>query len=133
MDDLGQIREYIRQIALDAGCEKPLLDELIVAVNEALANIVQHSYEGQPGNIEVTVLCRPEWVKVILVDDGPQFDPTLVPGPDTTLPLVQRPFGGLGIHMMRDFCDGLNYRRDDQDRNELSLLKRLGPDDLTSQ
>lgn len=129
LDDLGQIRQYVRETALAAGCEEALLDELIVAVNEALANIVRHGYKGEPGSIELVVICRQEAISVTLLDHGPQFDPTLAPGTDTTLPLGQRPFGGLGIHMMRDFCDELNYRRDSEGRNELTLRKRLRQDE----
>jgi anti-sigma regulatory factor (Ser/Thr protein kinase) len=128
LDELGLIRQYIRETVLAAGCEAALLDELVVAVNEALANIVRHSYKEQPGSIELVVSCSQEAISVTLFDHGPQFDPTAAPGTDTTLPLGQRPFGGLGIPMMRDFCDELNYRRDSEGRNELTLLKRLRVD-----
>lgn len=133
LDDLAGIRQYIRRTALAAGCGAALLDELVLAVNEALANIVKHGYQDQPGNIELLVTYRPEGLTVTLRDSGPPFDPTLASGADTSLPLAQRPFGGLGIHMMRDFCDELNYRRDSQDRNELTLFKRLAQEDTPPQ
>jgi anti-sigma regulatory factor (Ser/Thr protein kinase) len=133
LDDLGQIRQYVRQTALAAGCEVALLEELIVAVNEALANIIRHSYKQQPGDIELVVSCRPESISVTLLDHGPHFDPTLAPGANTTLPLSQRPFGGLGIHMMRDFCDELNYRRDSEGRNQLTLRKRTAEDNASTE
>jgi serine/threonine-protein kinase RsbW len=125
LSDLGQIRHYIRAQGTASGCQRAVVDELVVAANEALANIVRHCYQDQPGPIEVTVVCNTEMVKVILFDQGPPFDPTAVPAPDTTLPLEQRPFGGVGVHMMRDFCDELNYRQDARGRNELTLLKRF--------
>lgn len=130
--DLGRIRRAIRETGTAGGCEPAALDELIVAVNEALANIVRHSYQNEPGNIKVTVVCCKEAVKVILLDNGPDFDPTMVPSPDTTLPLEKRSFGGLGVHMMRDFCDELSYRRDSHGRNELTLLKRLDHEEPAS-
>ena len=123
--DLGRIRRYVRDTGTAVGCNSPAIDELIVAVNEALANIVKHSYQNEPGKIEVTVACDRERIKVILLDDGPGFDPTLVSSPDTTLPLEDRPFGGLGVHMMRDFCDELSYCRDPHGRNELTFLKHI--------
>ena len=121
--DLGQIRRFVRESGAAAGCERAVIDELAVAVNEALANIIRHSYENKPGRIEVSVACSDETIRVVLGDDGPAFDPTTVPEPDTTLPLGERPFGGLGVHMMRDFCDALRYHRDAQGRNELTLIK----------
>ena len=127
LDDLGQIRRYVRETAVAGGCEPAAIDELIVAVNEAVSNVVRHGYLNEPGEISVTVVCGNERVMVTLLDDCPGFDPTTVPRPDTTLPLAERPFGGMGVHMMRDFCDELNYRRDPRGRNELTLLKRLYP------
>lgn len=125
LGDLGQIRNYVRETAVARGCELAAVDELIVAVNEALANIVRHSYQNQPGEIKVTVICSRDVVQVILLDEGPGFDPTKVPSPDTTRPLAERPFGGMGVHMMRNFCDELRYSRHSPGGNELILLKRI--------
>jgi len=123
--DLGQIRRYVRETTVACGCAPAALDELIVAVNEAVANIIRHGYQNEPGRIKVSIVCAEELIKVLLLDDGPAFDPTTLSSPDTTLPLAQRPFGGLGVHMMRDFCDELNYRSDPRGRNELTLIKRF--------
>lgn len=125
--DLGQIRRYVHDTAVANGCEAEAVDELIVAVNEAVVNIVRHGYQDQPGEIEVTVGCGSDRVAVILFDSCPGFDPTQVPSPDTSLPLAERPFGGMGVHMMRTFCDELSYRRLPRGGNELTLLKRFDP------
>ena len=125
LDDLGPIRLYVLETGTARGCDMAALSELIVAVNEAVANIVRHGYQNQPGEVKVTVVCSRDVVEVILLDDGPGFDPTTVGVPDTTRPLAERPFGGMGVHMMRNFCDELRYRRDSRGRNELILLKRI--------
>lgn len=125
LDDLSLIRGFVRDTAVSGGCERSAIAEFVVAVNEAVANIVRHGYRDAPGDIEVAVVCGGEAVLVLLRDDCPPFDPTLVDSPDTTLPLEERPFGGLGVHMMRTYCDELRYRRDPRGRNELTLLKLL--------
>ena len=125
--DLDQIRRYVRETAVAHGADKAALDELIVAVNEAVINIVRHGYQNVPGEIEVTVVCSRGAVEVILLDHAPEFDPTTVPSPDTSLPLVERPRGGMGVHMMRTFCDGLSYRNNPAGTNELTMLKRFEP------
>jgi serine/threonine-protein kinase RsbW len=125
LGDLGQIRDFVRETTATGGCEPAVVEELVVAVNEAAANIVRHGYQNEPGEIRVTVVCSPDMVKVTLLDACPVFDPTTVPTPDTTLPLGERPFGGMGVHMMRTFCDELSYRSDSGGGNELILLKRI--------
>ena len=48
--------------------------------------------------------------------------PTSVPDPDLTLPLEQRTPGGLGIHLMRNVMDRLQYRHE-AGHNTLRLEK----------
>ncbi len=43
--------------------------------------------------------------------------------PLLTSPLAQRPFGGMGIHMMREFLDELTYKATTDGRNQLTLVK----------
>jgi serine/threonine-protein kinase RsbW len=47
-----------------------------------------------------------------------------LPEVDTTVPLEQRPIGGLGIHLMRRFMDEIEYRSDGG-KNVLRMRKRL--------
>lgn len=122
--DLVQIRQFVRETAVSGGCDPALLDELVVAANEAIANIIQHGYRDNPGDITVKIRCHNDTVLVTLCDTCASFDPTTVSQPDMTLPLAERPFGGMGVHMMREFCDELIYRRTENNENELTLAKR---------
>ena len=125
--DLSRIRRFVLDSAAAGGGDPRAIDELVVAVNEAVVNILRHAYRNVPGEIELSIDCSVESIVVILLDNGPPFDPTSVRSPDTTLPLAERPFGGMGVHLMREFCDELRYRRDPAGRNELTMLKRFGP------
>jgi len=127
MRDLGLIRRFVLESSITGCGDRQIVDELVLAVNEAVVNILQHAYNNEPGKIEVIVACGAGVIRVVLLDDGPLFDPTTVPNPDITLPLAERPFGGMGVYFMREFCDELRYRRDAGGRNELTLLKRFGP------
>ncbi len=59
-----------------------------------------------------------------LEDDGPAFDPLAAPMPDLDAPIEDRPIGGLGIHLLREMMDELEYTRLDS-RNRLTLRKRI--------
>ena len=59
-------------------------------------------------------------------DDGTPFDPLAAPPVDTSLPLGDKPIGGLGVHLMRQFMDELSYARADG-KNMLRMRKRIGP------
>jgi len=57
-------------------------------------------------------------------DDARPFNPLERAPVDTTVPLDQKPLGGLGIHMIRHSMDELEYRRDGG-RNILTMRKRI--------
>lgn len=93
------------------------------ALTEHLQNIVNHSGAAQVG---IRFQLDPGRVRVTVTDDGREFDPTRAPEVDTTVPLADRPIGGLGIHMMRRLTDSLTYHRL-PGTNRLEIAKHLGP------
>jgi anti-sigma regulatory factor (Ser/Thr protein kinase) len=63
-------------------------------------------------------------IALCLEDDGPAFDPLTAPMPDIDAALEDRPIGGLGIYLLREMMDALEYVRV-EGRNRLTLRKRL--------
>lgn len=53
-------------------------------------------------------------------DDGPPFDPLQIKPPPKANSVEEMPIGGLGIHLVRQFCDDLAYERRDG-KNILTL------------
>ncbi|MBQ4174233.1 MAG: ATP-binding protein, partial [Prevotella sp.] len=63
-------------------------------------------------------------LKFVISDWGKPFDPTSMEEVDTTLSVEERPIGGLGIHLVRQIMDSINYERIDG-KNVLTLRKKL--------
>ena len=119
------IREHVREAALGLGAQPDALDGVLLAVDEAITNIVLHGYRGRAeGKIEVSVERDGSDLVIGLYDDAPPFDPATVEPPDLTLPLEERPIGGMGIHLMRQNLDGITHRAAEGGGNELFLIKR---------
>ncbi len=116
-------RQTVAQELLSSGGDPDAVGEMIVALNEGLANVVRHGYQQQPGHVEVLLLRQGHTLRVEVCDNAPLFDPTRVAKPDITVPLDLRPFGGMGVHMMREFLDELHYRVTEDGRNQLTLIK----------
>ena len=55
---------------------------------------------------------------------GTPFDPTAKAEVDITLSAEDRSIGGLGIHLIRQIMDNINYERVDG-HNILTLMKKL--------
>jgi anti-sigma regulatory factor (Ser/Thr protein kinase) len=121
--NLAVIRRFVEEIATSLRADRKAIDDMLQAVEEATANIIFHGYHGQPGNIEIEMGQEQGALVVRLRDQALPFDPTRVPPPDLTSPLETRRFGGLGVHLIRQFTDQMTYRVMPEGGNELTLRK----------
>lgn len=94
-----------------------------LALEEAVVNVMRYAYtEICRGEIRVTATASNGRLTFEIRDDGKPFDPTAAEGPDITLSANQRPIGGLGIFLMRQYMDAMNYKRENES-NILTLTK----------
>jgi anti-sigma regulatory factor (Ser/Thr protein kinase) len=93
--------------------------ELLLAYDELASNVANYSQGAQ--ELRVAARCLASGAAVLLViDDGPPFDPLARKRPRTDQPLAQRAIGGLGIHLVRELAARLRYDRIDG-RNRIRL------------
>jgi serine/threonine-protein kinase RsbW len=124
---LADIRAFIRRVAAEAGATDEATADLVQAVDELACNVITHGYVGATGPIEVVADAKDAVIRIQIRDEAPAFDPTTVPEPRLDLPLSQRPFGGMGIHLARALTDGFDHRILPSGGNEVTLTKRLRP------
>ena len=122
--DLNDMREFLEGAILTLGGDADTAGDLVLAVNEAVTNVLLHGYGDKPGAVSLCVEAEGQDLRIHLSDDAPLFDPTTVPTPDINLPLEDRPLGGLGVHMMRQLTDELIYQAAGAGKNELTFVKR---------
>jgi serine/threonine-protein kinase RsbW len=121
--DLRRIRSFVRNAATHLETGDDLVADLVIAVDEAAANIIRHGYPDGRGPIEIEIERVGRDVVVRVRDEAPAFDPTEWPAPDLTIPLERRPAGGLGIHLTRASVDRIQHRRGATSGNELTLVR----------
>jgi anti-sigma regulatory factor (Ser/Thr protein kinase) len=117
---LSPFRKELRQILTHAGWEKKTTEEILLAVDEALTNIIRHAYQGGAGKITVSVVAADDRIEIVLEDWGKKFDPTQVPPPE----LPRHKPGGLGVHFIRTIMDQMVYEDQGPSGNRLRLIKR---------
>lgn len=122
---LATIRNFVMQTSRDLGLNERVIQHLELAVDEACTNVVQHAYDEQGGKIEITIELLAAGVQVVIRDWGATFDPRTVPIPDVTAPLQQRSPGGLGLFLMRQLMDQVDFQFDAERGNTLTMMKRL--------
>jgi anti-sigma regulatory factor (Ser/Thr protein kinase) len=119
MDEISCIKPFIAHVAKQAGMEEKEAKRLRLAVEEAVANIINH---GQATTINLQAKTDDSQLVLTINDDGQPFDPTVDSSTDFSVPADQRPPGGLGIMFLHEMTDGLEYQRVDE-HNMLRIIK----------
>lgn len=106
------------------GFAKEQSEQIGLAVNEAVANVIKHGYHGQTDQpikitMEMTTIEDRSCLKIVMRDHGRQVDPDCIKGRDLD---EVRP-GGLGVHLMRTVMDQVEYRCLAEGGMELTMLK----------
>lgn len=123
LDEFDRLREVMGDFVRETPLDPEVVGELELVLDELLANAVAHG--DVPGASEEINLAM-EWdgagVKLTFTESGPPFNPLEATAPDLTLPLEDRPIGGLGLFLVQEMTDEQTYRREG-DRNILTLRK----------
>jgi serine/threonine-protein kinase RsbW len=126
LENVPRAIECVTEWAQKAGFDERALYEIQLAVDEACANVVDHAYEGaDPGDIEVSCRLDDQILTVQVRDWGTGFDLAGVADPDLDAPLEERTLGGLGLFLVRQVMDDVQFRSDPELGNELMMSKRL--------
>ena len=124
--NIARVRDAVQDAARRIGFGEQDVSAVALAIDEAVANVIRHGYEGRAGQpIEVTIEpARREGrngLQVTICDCGRQVDPGLIVGRDLG---DVRP-GGLGTHIMKTVMDEVEYTHRQPEGTQLRLLKMV--------
>ena len=124
----NELREIARAAAqIDGFCAARGLQHVAYAVNlvidEILTNTISYGYEDDERHqIEIIVRVEAEALVVVIVDDSMPFDLALAPERDLEASLEDTPLGGLGLFLVHQMMDSVEYRRE-EGCNVVTLVK----------
>ena len=104
--ELQAAREVVSKACRDCGCTESMTTDIVIAVGEAIQNVVRHAYKDiEDGEATLEIVCKDGIIEFRLQDTAPTADPEKLkpewpeePGP-----------GGLGICLIHDIMDEVEY------------------------
>ena len=124
LKNLSIIRSFVEDAADNVGLSKEATSGMRLAVDEACANIILHGYKNSEGEIEVSVHQDGPALVVTLSDEAPLYNPLEESSkPDLDAPLEMRALGGMGVLLVQQNTDAVEYRKNARGGNTLILTK----------
>ena len=134
VSEVDRLSRFVKAFTERIGLDKALASNLRLAIEEAVVNVMNYAYPKETtGTIELEADIMvsssadgagQQHLCVKIIDSGVAFDPTEAAEADTTLSAEDRPIGGLGIFLVRELMDSINYEREDG-RNILTMKKSV--------
>ncbi len=117
------IVELLEQLEVD----HKTIYKVELCLEELLANVASYAYPPDvEGDIEIhyEVVEDPRMIEITIIDKGRFFNPLETKDPDTTLSAEERNIGGLGVFIVKNTMDFIEYHRKD-DKNILIIKKKI--------
>ena len=123
--EISKLAIFIDELGEEFGLSPELVFNLNLVLEEAVSNVILYAYpKEEHQTISLIAKKKGNQLIFVLTDTGKEFDPTQAPDADITLSAEERPIGGLGIFLIRQIMNTVEYQRIDG-KNVLTLGKEL--------
>ena len=125
ISEISKLAIFIDELSEELDFTPELNFNLNLVLEEAVSNVILYAY-GKEEQKEISLVAQScdNNLVFVLTDSGTEFDPTKVPDADITLSAEEREIGGLGIFLIRQIMNTVEYQRIDG-KNVLTMRKQL--------
>lgn len=121
IENLDRVQAFVRAALAD--CPRKIQNQIAISVDEIFNNIASYAYANEIGDATVRVMAGSD-IRIEFEDAGIPYNPLSKDDPDTSLDADDREIGGLGIFMVKNLMDSVEYIRKDH-KNVLIIQKNL--------
>ena len=127
VDELHNVIGFIESELEKYEFSLEIIDQFNLVIEELFVNIASYAYkENENGKCKISIEYdkNKQEVKLFLEDKGIRFNPLEKEEPNTNLSLKERTIGGLGIFLVKNNMDNVEYKYEDN-KNILILSKNI--------
>ncbi len=112
VDDLNASLEAVLE---NNGVSRGLRDDVRLIVEELACNAIEHGdlsdVEAEQHELCVDISIRDDLLALEFREGGAPFNPLSLPTPELDADILDRPTGGLGVHLIRQVAEEMHYER----------------------
>ena len=123
-ENLESVLDFVDSELVGKGCSAKTQNHIAIAVEEIFINIANYAYNPEVGNVVIRTSVDDD-VYIEFEDNGIPYNPLENPDPDINAAPEEREIGGLGILMVKNIMDTVEYKNEDN-KNILIIRKDIG-------
>jgi anti-sigma regulatory factor (Ser/Thr protein kinase) len=129
VESILAVSTFVKEAAAAAGLDSQAAYQLRLAVVELVTNTILHGYQEAncSGSVELRADVDNRALTVTLEDTAIPYDPSQTPEPDLSLPLEERPLGGLGVYLALQDVHSYRYERVGDRNRSVLVMNRPAP------
>jgi anti-sigma regulatory factor (Ser/Thr protein kinase) len=125
IQELDKLCRILGRFGNSHGFPQKAAFEINLVLEEIFTNIVRYGFANKAEHIVQISVSYDNGVVIIRIeDDGIPFNPLETDPPDLDCTIEERDIGGLGIHLIKGYTNGIEYQRLG-DRNILTIKKNI--------
>ncbi len=113
LDNLDTVIGFVEEALGEAGCPMKIIMKVLVSLEEVYVNVANYAYGNELGkcwvSLDINSTETGGMARIKVRDKGQAFNPMEKENPDITLSADERPIGGLGIFMVKNIVDSIEY------------------------
>lgn len=128
------IQSFVREIAKMIGFASDSLEQIDIAIEEAVSNIMVHASDEENPTFDIICEKISGGIKITLKEKGIPFDPDHIKKFELSKALEDLPTSGLGIYLIQKMMDELSFQNLGPQGKETVMIKYLpGADNQKNQ
>lgn len=127
-ENLQNVSDYVTEMLEEKNADAALTVMATVMLEEIFVNIASYAYVGteyeNDPKMQLGTLIKDGFLYMVFIDKGIEFNPLLKKDPDLEVSVEEKPIGGMGIYMVKQWANEIAYERIDN-QNILMVKKQI--------
>lgn len=109
--EIEKVSKVIEELGESHNLSMKVVMDMNLAADEIITNIISYGYDDSNEHIIIVrIFFKENYILAEIEDDAKLFNPLSLPEADTSTSIEEKSIGGLGIHLVRNLMDKLEYR-----------------------
>lgn len=115
INELEKLEPFLNKFFEENNLDEAHLSKINLALEEALANVIMYAYpDGEKGEVTLGMEVTGNAICMTISDNGIPFNPLQQKEANLDVSLEERQIGGLGIHLIKEIMDKVEYEYKDK-------------------